>query len=189
LEPKFPGAQISRGSNLSGTKFPRDQKGAGPTFLGHKFLGDQISWGPKKSGAQMNSGTISVIAYSIHSRYSNKNNLECSKPRVEILDGIPYFTTQNMDDERKKRIIVSLWWQFDSADGTANEEKLLYDSKDLLAWVGGALGVFVGCSIFDILSQIIILIFFFVDRVINKTRVPVHPKGNYLGKRLRQTEK
>ena len=118
----------------------------------------------------------------MHSRYSNKNNLVCSKPRVEnyyggqvtILDGIPYFTTQNMDDERKKRIIVSLWWQFDSADGTANEEKLLYDSKDLLAWVGGALGIFVGCSIFDILAQIISLIFYFVARVINKTRVPVH---------------
>ena len=91
---------------------------------------------------------------------------------MTILDGIPYFTTQNMDDERKKRIIVSLWWQFDSADGTANEEKLLYDSKDLLAWVGGALGIFVGCSIFDILSQIISMIFYFVARVINKTRVP-----------------
>ena len=94
---------------------------------------------------------------------------------MTILDGIPYFTTQNMDDERKKRIIVSLWWQFDSADGTANEEKLLYDSKDLLAWVGGALGIFVGCSIFDILAQIISLIFYFVARVISKTRVPVLP--------------
>ena len=94
---------------------------------------------------------------------------------MTILDGIPYFTTQNMDDERKKRIIVSLWWQFDSADGTANEEKLLYDSKDLLAWVGGALGIFVGCSIFDILAQIVSLIFYFVARVINKTRVPVLP--------------
>ena len=34
----------------------------GPNFLGSKFLGDQISWGPKKSGAQMRTGTISVVA-------------------------------------------------------------------------------------------------------------------------------
>jgi hypothetical protein len=34
----------------------------GPNFLGPKFLGAQISQVPKKSGAQMRSGTISVIA-------------------------------------------------------------------------------------------------------------------------------
>ena len=37
------------------------QTSRGPNFLGPKFIGDQISWGPKKSGAQMSSGTISVI--------------------------------------------------------------------------------------------------------------------------------
>ena len=95
--------------------------------------------------------------------------------QITILDGIPYFTTQNMNEEEKKRIILSFWWQFDSAHGTVNEEKLLYDSKDLLAWVGGALGIFVGCSIFDVSYQIISLIFYFVARVVRKTRV--HPNA------------
>ena len=124
-----------------------------------------------------------VFFHLINSRYSNKKNLKCSEPRVEnyyggqitILDGIPYFTAQNMNEEDKKQIILSFWWQFDSADGTVNEEKLLYDSKDLLAWVGGALGIFVGCSIFDVSYQIISLIFYFVARVVRKTRV--HPNA------------
>jgi hypothetical protein len=40
----------------------KDQTSRGPNFLGPKFLGDQISWWPKKSGAKMESGTISVVA-------------------------------------------------------------------------------------------------------------------------------
>ena len=38
------------------------QTSLGPNFLGTKFLRAQISRGPKKSGAQMRSKTISVIA-------------------------------------------------------------------------------------------------------------------------------
>ena len=33
----------------------------GPNFSGPKLLRDQIFWGPKKPGAQMRSGTISVM--------------------------------------------------------------------------------------------------------------------------------
>ena len=50
------------GHFYEGTKFLGDQVSQGPNFLGPKLLGDQISWGPKKSGAQMRTGTISVIA-------------------------------------------------------------------------------------------------------------------------------
>ena len=45
-----------------GTKFLGAQIFQGPNFLGTKFLRDQISWGPKKSGAQMRTRTISVLA-------------------------------------------------------------------------------------------------------------------------------
>ena len=36
-----------------------------------------------------------------------------------------------------------------------SEEALVYDSKDLLAWIGGALGVFVGYSFFNLSQHII----------------------------------
>jgi hypothetical protein len=49
---------------------------------------------------------------------------------------------------------------------TVQEEKLLYDSKDLLAWTGGALGIFVAYSIFDLSSQILDWVFQFVCRII-----------------------
>ena len=41
----------------------RDQISWSPNYFGPNFLRAQISWRPKKSGAQMGSGTISVIAF------------------------------------------------------------------------------------------------------------------------------
>ena len=42
---------------------------------------------------------------------------------------------------------------------TISEEKFVYDSKDLLAWIGGALGLFVGYSFFDLAKYIINIAF------------------------------
>ena len=48
-----------------------------------------------------------------------------------------------------------------------SEEKLVYGSKDLLAWLGGALGIFVGYSFFDLAKTIIDVSFFFIYKGIN----------------------
>ena len=43
---------------------------------------------------------------------------------------------------------------------------MIYTSKDLVAWIGGALGVFVGYSMFDFSKQIIDWVFQIVYRII-----------------------
>ena len=51
-------------------------------------------------------------------------------------------------------------WEFDpKSQGTIKEEKLVYGDKDLLALLGGAFGIFVGYSIFDLLNHIVDLAF------------------------------
>ena len=45
-----------------------------------------------------------------------------------------------------------------------SEEKLVYDSRDLLAWIGGALGIFVGYSFFDLAKNIIDITFYCLFR-------------------------
>ena len=71
------------------------------------------------------------------------------------------------DDDLRKRTLLSLRWGLISSYGTVFEEELLYDEKDLVAWLGGAIGLFVGYSIFDLISQIIDGIFYFISRPIN----------------------
>ena len=51
---------------------------------------------------------------------------------------------------------------------TISEEKLVYDSKDLLAWIGGALGLFIGYSFFDLAKYIINKAFHTFNRNIDK---------------------
>ena len=50
-----------------------------------------------------------------------------------------------------------------------SEEKLIYGAKDLLAWIGGALGIFIGYSFFDFAKHIIDIFFHFIYKYINKT--------------------
>ena len=48
------------------------------------------------------------------------------------------------------------------------EEVFDYDSKDLLAWIGGALGIFVGYSFFDLFVDIFYVyrfIFYHPDKI------------------------
>ena len=41
-----------------------------------------------------------------------------------------------------------------------SEEQLIYNSKDLVAWIGGALGIFVGYSFFNLSQHIIAIVFY-----------------------------
>ena len=60
-----------------------------------------------------------------------------------------------------------LWFE-NSETVDISEEKLVYDSKDLLAWLGGALGIFIGYSFFDLSKLIIDVTFFFIYKLVNK---------------------
>ena len=48
---------------------------------------------------------------------------------------------------------------------TIGEEKLLYGFKNLVSWLGGAIGIFIGYSIFDLSNQIIDVIFNCIARL------------------------
>ena len=73
-----------------------------------------------------------------------------------------------LEEERRKRIILNLWWYFSTDTVTIQEEKLIFEAKDLLAWIGGAVGIFVGYSFFDFSSHIIDVIFHCINKIINK---------------------
>ena len=99
----------------------------------------------------------------------------CMKPKVgkyfkglgNFLEGFPIHLPEISHEERKNRTLLYLRW-INSDEVTIIEEKLVYDSKDLLAWLGGALGIFVGYSFFDLSKFIIDLIFFFIYKLVNK---------------------
>ena len=75
--------------------------------------------------------------------------------------------TNRINEERKNRILMKLFWTFQSNKVTISEERLVYDGKDLLAWLGGALGIFVGYSFFDLSKHIIDLCFYFIYQIVN----------------------
>ena len=99
----------------------------------------------------------------------------CLKPSVEkyfsgmmiYREGISHDYLQYIDENRKSRVLLLCWWEFDSKKAIVNEEKLVYDSKDLLAWLGGAFGIFVGYSFFDFCIQILDAIFHCIVRAYN----------------------
>ena len=81
-------------------------------------------------------------------------------------DGLPYWITQTVTEERRNNILFFMRWDFDSDHVTVQEEELIYGPKDLLSWIGGALGIFVGYSIFDLTSVLLDWVFQFVFQVI-----------------------
>ena len=87
-----------------------------------------------------------------------------------VVDGgitIPnYFFPELINEEQKKRILMSLTWFYKTNITTIHEEKLVYGPKDLLAWLGGALGIFVGYSFFDFAKHIIDIVFHFIYKVL-----------------------
>ena len=97
----------------------------------------------------------------------SKENIEKSyKSQVVFSNGMPYWINSKLTKERRNNLLFHLDLNFHSDLVTVQEEKLLYDSKDLLAWTGGALGIFVGYSIFDLSSQILDWVFQFFCRII-----------------------
>ena len=82
-------------------------------------------------------------------------------------DGITNQFPETIDKDREKRTLIFFYWQYNSNMTTIIEEKLVYGPKDLLAWLGGALGIFVGYSFFDLAKHIIDIAFYFVYKLIS----------------------
>lgn len=104
----------------------------------------------------------------------------CMKPMVEkyfngmviYREGISHDYTYSVSDKRKNQTVLLFWWDFDSNDhATLYEEKLVYDDKDLLAWLGGAFGIFVGYSFLDFFNRCVDIIFYSVYKVLEKRRL------------------
>ena len=103
--------------------------------------------------------------------YIIAQQLTCMKPMIEknfigsakVQDTF----TNRINEERKNRILMKLFWTYQSNKVTISEERLVYDGKDLLAWLGGALGIFVGYSFFDLSKHIIDLCFYFIYQTVN----------------------
>ena len=97
---------------------------------------------------------------------TKENATKSYKGQVTYSDGIPYWITNQVTEERRNNILFFMRWTFDSDHITVQQEELMYGPKDLLSWIGGALGIFVGYSIFDLTSLIFDWIFQFVCQII-----------------------
>ena len=97
---------------------------------------------------------------------TKENAIKSYKGQVTYSDGLPYWITNQVTEERRNNILFFMRWNFDSDHITVQEEELIYGPKDLLSWIGGALGIFVGYSIFDLTSLILDWVFQFVCRII-----------------------
>ena len=79
---------------------------------------------------------------------------------------ITFFLPEMISKEQEKRTLIYLYWKYQSNMTTILEENLVYSSKDLLAWLGGAFGIFVGYSFFDLAKHIIDIVFHFIDKAV-----------------------
>ena len=70
-----------------------------------------------------------------------------------------------VDEDVNDRTLLSLRWVFISVYTNVGEEKLLYGFKNLVSWLGGAIGIFIGYSVFDLSNQIIDVIFNCIARL------------------------
>ena len=62
--------------------------------------------------------------------------------------------------QRRERTLALLFWRYGSKKVIISEEQLIYNLKDLIAWIGGALGIFVGYSFFNLSQHIIDIVFY-----------------------------
>ena len=93
---------------------------------------------------------------------------------MDIDNGISYaflasavnFSAMGNDGERG-RTLFALQWDFVSPYVNNREEVLVYGGVDLISWLGGAIGVFGGYSIYDVSCQIIDLVFSLISRFSN----------------------
>ena len=111
--------------------------------------------------------TWTFVANQIKS-YRKQGEQKYFKGLVEIRKGFSNFFPSVINEERQKRTLMLLYWNYESNITTISEEKLIYGPKDLLAWLGGALGIFVGYSFLDLAKHIIDVAFYFVYRLISK---------------------
>lgn len=99
----------------------------------------------------------------------------CMKPIVEknfigstkFKEDFSNYHSDIINGDREKRILMQLSWGYQSNITTISEERLLYDAKDLVGWMGGALGIFVGYSFFDLSKHVIDLAFHFIYQITN----------------------
>ena len=114
--------------------------------------------------------------------YVYERVFQCSNSGVEkyfegtldVGNGISYTNFLNNtswnnagNDEERSRTLLAMKWIFTSPYVTDSEVELVYDAKDLVAWLGGTIGLFVGYSIYDLFSQIIDLVFNSISRFTN----------------------
>ena len=106
-------------------------------------------------------------------QYVEQQNVLCKRPSEEryyrgithFKEGIPLLYSSQIEEERKNRTLLIFTMGFDpKSQGTIKELKLVYGFKDLLAWTGGALGIFVGYSLFDFLNHVIDITFHCIDK-------------------------
>ena len=71
------------------------------------------------------------------------------------------------NDDERGRTLLAMKWEFTSPYVTDSEVELVYDAMDLVAWLGGTIGLFVGYSIYDLFSQIIDLVVNSISRFTN----------------------
>lgn len=109
-------------------------------------------------------------------QYAREKQKTCMKPVVgkyfkglgNFREGFPLLSPQLLSHEKIRNKTLMMLWFVNSEEVTISEEKLVYDSKDLLAWLGGALGIFIGYSFFDLSKLIIDVTFFFIYKLVNK---------------------
>ena len=86
------------------------------------------------------------------------------RDEVSYADNLGVIQHTFVDDERD-RTLLTLGYEFISSYVTVYREKLIYEPKDLISWIGGAIGIFVGYSVFDLSNQIIDVIFNCIARL------------------------
>ena len=92
----------------------------------------------------------------------------CTKPKIEkyfngfvsYKEGMTHNLPKIIGKHRRDRTLVLLYWRYGSKKVIISEEQLIYNSKDLVAWIGGALGIFVGYSFFNLSQHIIDVVFY-----------------------------
>ena len=70
-------------------------------------------------------------------------------------EGILFYDYENLTCQKNNRALLRFYIRRTAEKTIIQQEKLVYDSKDLLSGVGGTLSLFIGISLFSICNQII----------------------------------
>ena len=86
---------------------------------------------------------------------------QCYRPQTHYTgsflprEGILFYDSENLACKKNNRTLLRLYIRRKTDKTIIQQEKLVYDFKDLLSGVGGTLSLFLGISIFSICNQII----------------------------------